>query len=137
MHPVLRNVLAMIAGVLAGGLVNMAIVMAGPMVIPLPEGVDPSDVDSLKENIHLLKARHFIAPFLAHAIGTLAGAFIAAAIAHSHHFKFALGIGAFFLAGGIMNSFLLPAPGWFIAADLLLAYIPFALLGGRFAVKRT
>ncbi len=42
MPPILRNVLAVVLGFVAGSAVNMAIVTAGPVVIPLPEGVDLS-----------------------------------------------------------------------------------------------
>jgi len=70
---------------------------------------------------------------LAHAIGTLVGAYIAARIAATHKFKFALGIGAAFLIGGIINVINLPAPTWFSALDLIVAYIPMAWLGGTWA----
>ena len=42
---------------------------------------------------------------LAHALGTFAGAFLAALIAANHKMKFAPGIGVFFLMGGIANTF--------------------------------
>ena len=44
-------------------------------------------------------------------------------------------VGVFFLCGGIMAARMIPAPTWFIAADLLLAYIPFAGFGHRLAAK--
>jgi len=40
--------------------------------------------------------------------------------------KLALTIGVFFLLGGIINSFMLPTPTWFIAIDILFAYLPMA-----------
>jgi hypothetical protein len=40
-------------------------------------------------------------------------------------------IGALFLAGGIAAAFMIPAPAWFIALDLLVAYLPMAWLGAR------
>jgi hypothetical protein len=46
-----------------------------------------------------------------------------------------MGIGAFFLAGGIVNAFMLPAPVWFIVVDLAGAYIPMAWIGGKIATK--
>ena len=49
----------------------------------------------------LLETKHFISPFLAHALGSLAGAFLAAKIALSHQMKIALVIGAFFSLGGL------------------------------------
>ncbi len=131
MSPTLRNVLAVVAGVVVGGAVNMALITVSGSVIPLPEGVDPADLESLKANIDRFEPRHFLMPFLAHALGTLVGAFLAARLAASRRTALALGIGVFFLFGGVANAFLLPAPVWFLAADLLLAYLPMAWIGGR------
>jgi len=50
--------------------------------------------------------------------------------------KIALGIGIFFLAGGIANIFMLPSPTWFSVVDLVVAYIPMGYLGGIVAVKK-
>ena len=80
----------------------MAIVTVGPMVIPPPDGVDMSDMDRFAENLTRLKPANFIAPWLAHALGTLVGAFVAAKLAASHKMKLALGTAVVFLLGGIM-----------------------------------
>jgi hypothetical protein len=79
--------------------------------------------------MHLFEARHFIMPFLAHAVGTLSGALAAHLIAATHKAQLAYVIGAVFLCGGVAASFMIPAPAWFIALDLLLAYLPMAWLG--------
>ncbi len=135
MKPIYKNIIAVIAGFILGSIVNMGLIMMSGHVIPLPPGVDPSDMESLKNNIHLFENKHFIFPFLAHALGTLVGAYTAAKIAASHQSKLALGIGCFFLLGGIMNGFMLPSPTWFLTLDLLLAYLPMAWLGGKVGVK--
>lgn len=131
MKPIVQNFLAVIAGMVAGVVINMGIIILSPYVISLPEGVDPMDVESLRSNMHLFEARHFIFPFLAHALGTLSGALITSLIAANHKMKLALGIGTFFLLGGIYNVTVLPAPKWFSTLDLLLAYIPMGWLGGK------
>jgi len=137
----LRNVLAVVAGLLVGSAVNMAIVVLGPLLIPPPEGVDFSSAESLARSMHLFEPRHFIMPFLAHALGTLAGALTAYLIAASFRTLFAYAIGAIFLCGGIAASSMIPAPAWFIALDLLVAYLPMAWLGiqvgGRLSPGRT
>jgi hypothetical protein len=46
-----------------------------------------------------------------------------------------LGIGFFFLLGGIANVYLLPGPMWFSVVDLVFAYLPVAYFGGRMALK--
>ncbi len=129
MVTVLRNILAVIAGLVVGGGINMSLIVLGPMVIEPPLGLDVTDARSLSANMHLLEARHFLFPFLAHALGTLVGALAAFLIARSHGSVFAYAIGAAFLAGGIAAAFMIRAPTWFIALDLLLAYIPMAWVG--------
>ncbi len=136
MNPVIRNILAVIAGLVIGSLVNFGLITIGPNVIPPPPGVDVMDMESLKASMHLFEPRHFIFPFLAHALGTLVGAIVASFLAASHKMKFAIGVGAFFLLGGIMSSFMIPAPTWFIALDLIGAYIPMGWLGGKLTESR-
>lgn len=136
MNPILKNILAALAGLVAGSVVNMGLIMLSGSVIPPPEGVDPTSMESIKASMHLYEPKHFLFPFLAHALGTLAGAWLAALIAASHKMKFALGVGAFFLIGGIANTFMLPAPTWFVVLDLVAAYIPMAWLGGRLAIGK-
>lgn len=130
MPPIMRNLLAVIAGLVVGIVVNMAIITVGPMVIPPPTGVDMSDMDKFAENIKLLEPANFIAPWLAHALGTLVGAFTAAKVADAHKMKFALGIGVFFLLGGIMMVSMVGGPVWFAVLDLIGAYLPMGFLGG-------
>ena len=133
MNPIVRNILAVVAGFVVGSLVNMGLVNLGPYVVPLPEGADVSTMESLSASMQLFTPVNFLFPFLAHALGTLAGAFVAAKIAASHKMKLALGIGAFFLIGGITAASMLGGPVWFIAIDLLLAYLPMGYLGGILA----
>lgn len=128
MNPTLRNILAIIVGLLVGGAVNMLIVVISGQIIAPPPGVDTNDVESIRNNIHLYEARHFLMPFLAHAVGTFAGAFVAMKIGISYHLRLGLVVGLFFLIGGIMAATMIPAPTWFIAIDLGLAYIPMAYI---------
>lgn len=128
MNPIIKNILAVIAGVIVGGLVNMAIISVSGSIIP-PPGVNPEDLESIKANMHLYEAKHFIMPFLAHALGALVGAFIAAYIAASRKMILALAIGVFFFIGGAMMVGMIPSPMWFNILDLGFAYIPMALLG--------
>lgn len=129
------NILAVLAGVTVGSLVNMAIVKLSGSVIPPPEGADVTTMEGLRASLHLFEPKHFLLPFLAHALGTFSGAIIAAMVARNNHRWFALGIGVFFMAGGVANAFMLPSPVWFTVADLMLAYLPVAYLGGKIAAK--
>jgi hypothetical protein len=133
MSPALRNILGLVAGLLAGWLVNMGLIVLSPYAIPPPAGVNPSDPESIAANIGLFEPKHFLFPFLAHALGTLAGAWAAAAVAATRKRIFAWIVGVLFLAGGIAAAFMIPAPAWFIALDLACAYLPMAWIGGRLA----
>ena len=127
----LRNVLAVLAGIVLGGAVNTALITLSPSLIPPPAGVDVTNAESLSGAMHLFEPRHFIMPFLAHALGTLAGALVAYLIAASHKAHLAYVIGVVFLCGGLAASFMIPAPAWFIVLDLVAAYLPMAWLAIR------
>ena len=135
MNKIVRNILAAITGIVIGSVVNMGIINVQDSFIALPEGVDVTNPESLQSSMHLFEPKHFIFPFLAHAIGTLVGAHLSARIAASHKMNFALGIGISFLIGGISMVFLIPSPNWFAILDLSVAYIPMGWLGGRLATK--
>jgi len=135
MNTVLRNVLAVIAGLIVGAIVNMALVMVGGALIPAPAGVDVTNVESIRASIHLFDAKHFVFPFLAHAIGTLIGALVASLIGGSNRMLLAMIVGVFGVLGGIAAAFMVPAPVWFMALDLVVAYIPMAWLGWKLSGK--
>jgi hypothetical protein len=136
MHPILRNILAVVAGIIVGMIVNMGLVMMGSALVPLNIQVDPNDMDAFAKAMENAELKHYIFPFLAHALGTLAGAITAAAIAANRKIIFALVIGCFFLAGGIMVNIQIPSPMWFHILDIVVAYIPMGYLGGKMMTRR-
>ena len=136
MNTTLRNILAVVAGFMVGSVINMAIIMVSGSIIPPPDGADVTTVEGLKASISLFEPKHFLFPFLAHAIGTFVGAFIAALIAPKYRMRFSLSIGILFLMGGIANVIMLPSPLWFTILDLVGAYLPMAYLAGTLATKK-
>lgn len=135
MNPILKNILAVLAGVILGSIVNMGIISVSGFFVPLPEGIDPNNMESIQKNIHLYEMKHYIFPFLAHALGTFVGALFAYSIATTQKIYFALGIGVWFLAGGVAMVFMLPTPTWFITVDLGLAYLPMGFLAAKLLKK--
>lgn len=131
---ILRNILAVVAGWIIGSTINMSLISLGQQVFPM-DGFDPNDMEALAAAMPNMDFEYFIFPFLAHALGTFAGAFIAALIAATHKMKFALAIGVLFFIGGLIMIFKLPSPLWFTIVDLLLAYFPMAWLAGKLAIK--
>ena len=130
-----RNIIALILGLFLGGMINMLIINNGGGFIAPPEGVNPKDIESIKENMHLYTPIHFIIPFLAHAMGTFIGALITSLIAVSIRMYLAIGVGFCFLIGGIMMVLMLPSPLWFNIIDLSLAYLPMGWLGWKIGSK--
>lgn len=135
MNPIVKNIFAVLVGLVVGAVVNMGIVMLSGSIIPPPEGADVTNMESLKATMHLFSAKHFIMPFLAHAIGTLVGAFLTAYIAANRNMVLAIVVGAFFLSGGIQMVMELPSPMWFNVLDLVCAYFPMAFIGAKIAER--
>lgn len=130
----LRNILAVLIGWMAGSIVNMSLIGVGNNLFPI-EGFDPGDPEALAKMIEAFEPKHFLFPFLAHAVGTFVGAAVAALIAVKYKYRIAMLIGVFFFLGGLAMAFTLPAPAWFIAVDLTLAYFPMAWLGARMVLR--
>ena len=128
MNSIIKNILALIGGGLVGMVANMGLIITGNELIPFSDNINPMDAMNWE-------LKYFIFPFLAHAIGTLVGAFIVARYTASYHMVLSLSVGVFFLIGGISMVFIMPAPLWFIVVDLLLAYIPMGWLGWKIIGK--
>lgn len=130
-----RYAAAVLIGVLVGSAVNMGLILVSGTVIPPPEGADVTTMDGLRRSLPLFEAKHFVFPFLAHALGTFAGAFVATLLAPAGSRIPAYVVGGFFLLGGAANVVMLPAPVWFNVVDLVFAYLPSAWLAHVLATK--
>jgi len=124
MKTIIKNILVLLGGYVFGSMVNMGLIIVGDQLIPLVNGMNPMDAT-------MWEIKYFLFPFLAHAIGTLSGAFIVAKYTISYHMILAICISIFFLLGGIFMVFIMPAPVWFIVTDLSLAYIPMGWYGWK------
>lgn len=131
MNPIVKTPVAIFSGLAVGSAVNMGLIILGTNLIPPPAGADTTTIDGLKASIHLFEAKHFLFPFLAHALGTFTGALTAALIYRERKVSMASYVAGFFLIGGISNIFILPSPLWFSAVDLIFAYLPMAWLAQK------
>jgi len=136
MPRLLRLILAIVAGFIAGSAVNMGIITLSGSVIPPPPGADVTTMEGLRASMHLFQPKHFLFPFLAHALGTLVGALVATLLGPRGSAAPAITVGVLFFLGGCANVFMLPSPMWFNAVDLVFGYLPFAWLGYRLAAPR-
>jgi hypothetical protein len=133
----IRNILAVVSGVLVGSFVNMFIIKVGPNIIALPEGVDFSDGEKLKSGIKLLETKHYIIPFMAHALGSFSGSIVAGLMAKRNQFRVAISVSFAYLLGGIAMVFSLDTPLWYDIVDLLFAYLPLGYLAGRIVTRKS
>ncbi len=132
MHSILKNILAILLGFIIGSIVNMLVINMGHSIFPIA-GIDINNLEVLSKIMPTLDFNYFIFPFLAHALGTLVGAFVAYSISDINKTTSALAIGIIFLLGGITANYLITGPIWFTITDLLLAYIPMAWIGKKIA----
>lgn len=136
MPPVVRRILFIIVGLIVGAIVNMAVLKIGVMIIPLPPGTDADTPEGIQAAMPLFSFANFLVPLLAHAIGTLVGAWAASRWSGTTSRWPALIVGGAFFIGGLSMVIQIPAtPVWFMIADLGLCYFPMALLGYRMGVR--
>lgn len=131
----LRSIVALLCGAIAGSIFNMAIIMLSWVMYPLPDGANMSDPETMKPYIESLPAPAFLVVLTAHAGGALVGGLVAALIARRWQLILGAIVGGFFLLGGISTVMSLPGPLWFAVADLVL-YVPCGILGARLAPRR-
>tara|TARA_B100001093_G_scaffold435901_1_gene434084 strand:- start:260 stop:439 length:180 start_codon:yes stop_codon:yes gene_type:complete len=53
----IQNIIGLILGLIIVSMVNMSIISISDNLIPLPAGIDPEDVNSLRNNIHLFQPK--------------------------------------------------------------------------------
>jgi hypothetical protein len=131
MNRSLRNALAVVAGFVAANLVIMVVTMSSGYVVAPPAGADMNSAEGLRAAMPRMTPLHFLMPFLAHALGALTGGLVAARAAASHRMNMALVLGGIFFVIGVVMVKLVGGPLWFIALDLVVAYVPMAWLGGK------
>ena len=132
---IIRNILAVFIGLVVGNLVNFAVITIGHMILPPPAGFDGSNMETIANTINVLRPIDFTVPFFAHALGPLVGVLVAMFIAASGHKTIALILGGIFLLGGIIANYMIPAPTWYRIIDVVIAYVPMALLAYRLSGK--
>ncbi len=129
MKKILIHIGIFVFAVFFGSFVNMGIISLSPYIISPPPGADFTTEEGLKASMSLMRFEHFIFPFLAHALGTLAATMIIGLLAKEYRLILTLLTGALFFTGGLYMVMILPSPMWFNLTDLTLSYFPMAFSG--------
>jgi hypothetical protein len=131
----IRFIVAVICGLIAGGVFNMAVITLSWTIYRPPEGADMSDPATMNTFVQSLPLPAFLMILVAHAGGALVGGLVAAVIARRSPLVIGVIVGGFFLLGGIVNVMSFPRPLWFAVTDLVL-YVPCGITGARLAPRR-
>ena len=131
----IRNILAVVAGLGTGMAVNMALVLLNAYVLfPMPPGVDMQDPEAFQAYVSGLPAAAFLVVLAAHLGQSFAGAWVAARLGSSRPMVLAMIVGVVTLAGGVMNMMTIKGPDWMFVE--LPLYLVVAWGAGRREVGR-
>lgn len=130
----LRSILAVLAGIVAGGFLAFLIEIPGMVIHPLPPGTDMRNLEVLKSHMANAPLAAQVLLAVAWMLGPLAGSWLAASIARRMKLVHAIVVGMFFLAMDMMNVRSLPHPMWLIVVAVL-APIAACWIGGLLAEK--
>jgi len=121
----MRNVLATIVGFIVASLVVYIFEsLIGHNLFPLPVTIDPMNMESIKENMHLIPVGSKVFVVIAHFMGIVVGMLVASLISKTSMIPSYI-VGGLMLAATAFNIIMLPKETWFYLADGILAIIGF------------
>ncbi|MHC4956035.1 MAG: hypothetical protein ACYTGZ_19490 [Planctomycetota bacterium] len=131
----LRNIGAVIVGLIVGNVWNMALILLNAKVLyPMAEGADMQDEEQMKAYVASLPALAFVVVLAAHVGQGGIGGWIAARLGASRPMLLAGVIGALTVAGAAYNQVALEGPAWmWIDVPLIIAATWYA---GRTEIER-
>jgi uncharacterized protein YacL len=133
MHPILRSVLAVLAGALVAFVLIAVIELLSGKLYPLhAKSGNPEDLAAAMARAPM---GALLLMLLGWAVGTLAGAWTAARVAARSHLAHGLVVGVLFLCFAVANMLSIPHPFWFWIAAVAL-FLPCAYLGATLAARR-
>ncbi len=132
MNPKLKTALAVVAGIITGGIV-IAVVETLTAEKP-PEGLDFNNKEQMAEYVKGLPFKAFGFLMLAYFLGSVAAGYVANLIARSAGYQPALIAGFGLFVVGAINLIMIPHPLWFAVVSSLL-YFAGAWIGGRMVPK--
>ena len=130
----MRNVAAVVVGLLVGMAVNMAIIeLNNRFLFPLPEGVDMTDLAQVREYAANMPVMAVLVVMAAHLSQALFGGAVAARLAGSNPITMAMWVGLFSMIGGIAAFLMIGGPTWMLVEVPL--YLVVAFFAGFFAAR--
>lgn len=109
----MKKVLAVIAGLLLGGILMTLVQMLGHQIYPQPEGMDPNDMNQLSEYVESAPFMALFFVIISYAVAAFSSGYLATVIAGDQKKLYALICGVIFLVQSIYMMQSLPTPLWF------------------------
>jgi hypothetical protein len=129
-----------IGGVVVGIIAWIVIVQVGEFVVrglyPPPPGYNQRNMEQAKRYVATLPTPAMVIVLVGQVVGTFVGAFAAAKIGRSRVPAYV--IGALLLVAGVVSTFVIPQPLWFVVLELagyIGATIAGAMLGSPHRVQ--
>jgi hypothetical protein len=121
----MKNVLATIVGFIVASLtVYIFESLIGHNLFPLPDNIDPMNMESIKENMHLIPVGSKIFIVIAHFMGIVVGMLVASLISKTSMVPSYI-VSGLMLVATAFNLIMLPKETWFLLTDGILAIIGF------------
>ena len=128
----IRNILAVIVGLVVGNIAIMGLHYLGMVLYPFPEGLDMNDMKAIAEYISIAPLGSLLFVMLAHILGTFIAGISTALVTKNIILIYI--IGGFFTLSGIYNLYMLPHPLWFNIE--VIFYFPAAIYGHKLISKQ-
>lgn len=130
----LRQFLAVIAGIIVGSLGIWLVERIGHSLYPFPADLKPDDIEGFKAYIENLPFMGKFIVILGYALGALVSGFVATKVGNNNKPAAAIVCGGIFLFFTIYNMLVLPTPVWFWVLGILVWSL--VLVGYRLALNK-
>jgi hypothetical protein len=135
MKPVLRSIIAVVAGFAAASAVMTAVEWVNghflhPELGRLAQGM--TDREAIRNLLAGVPVSSFLVVIFGWALGSLCGGLVAAWIGRRSRVRHALVLGGLLTIAGIVDNLMIPPPLWFWIAGLVV-FIPAAYAGAQLA----
>lgn len=130
----IRNVCAVLAGLIVGMVFNLVVVGVDFILYPMPEGVDFQDTEGVAAYIKSLPLLALLIVLVAHLGQAFFGGWVAAILSRNNPMMVAMIVGGLSLIAGLINMLELSLPAWMWIEMPL--YLVVAWIAAKLELKR-
>ena len=120
----MKNILATVIGLIIANLVVYLLEFIGHWLFPMPPEINLMDMESIKQNVHLIPIGNMVFVILAHGLGLFAGIITVGFISKTSLIPIYI-VGGLMAVATIANLIIIPSPVWFIFCDLASVALAF------------